>query len=166
MTNVAIKIFNTCSAAFLVVLLVACASTNKPGEGLFDIKIAAAGLGDLTIQLHEDMLLRKQMKRFAAIASEDFIIMIPGGMLETKQEDIDGAKNFNVESVKFSNVTTRTHGRTAVVTGRWSLVGRLGKLEMTGDYEFMSVYEYMEGRRALVAEAITRRRSLAAALAG
>ena len=39
--------------------------------------------------------LRKQMNRFAPIASDDFIIMIPDGMLETKQEDIDGAKNFN-----------------------------------------------------------------------
>ena len=31
------------------------------------------------------------MNRFAPIASDDFIIMIPDGMLETKQEDIDGA---------------------------------------------------------------------------
>lgn len=90
MTNVAIRIFNACSIAFLAVLLAACASANKPGEAVADIKIAAAGLGDLTIQLHEDMLLRKQMNRFAAIASDNFIIMIPGGRLETKQEDIDG----------------------------------------------------------------------------
>ena len=34
------------------------------------------------------------MNRFAPIASDDFIIMMPDGMLETKQEDIDGAKKF------------------------------------------------------------------------
>ena len=43
-----------------------------------------------------------------------------------------------IESVKFSNVAAGTHGRTAVVTARWSLV----------------------------AESVTRRRPLAAALAG
>ena len=165
MPDVAFKKLSRFSTAFLFVLLGACASAQKPGEAAVDIKAAAAGLGELTTQLHEDMLLRRQMDRFAAIASDDFIIMIPGGKLETKQQDIDGAKNFNVASVKFSNVTTRTHGRTAVVTGRWSLVGSLDKYEMSGDYEFMSVYEYVEGKWALVAESVTKRRALAAALA-
>ena len=153
------------SAVFLLALLSACASVHKPMKATVDMKPAAAGLGDLTTQLHEDMLLRHRMDRFAAIASANYVVMIPGGLRETKQENIDGAKNFNVKSVKFSNVATHTHGTSAVVTGRWSLVGRLGKQEMSGDYEFMSLYEYLDGKWALVSESITRRRtSMAAAL--
>jgi len=155
------------SAAILVGLLAACASPQPPDSRKSQLRDSAAGLGDLTTQLHKDMLLRHKMDRFAAIASDHYIVMIPGGIRETKQENIDGAKNLNVQSVKFSNVSVRVHGISAVVTGRWSLVGRLGKLEMSGDYEFMSFYENVDGRWVLVSESITRRQaSMQAALSG
>ena len=155
------------TAVFLIGLLAACATLPQPDTRTSHIGPSAAGLGELTIQLHEDMLLRHKMDRFAAIASDKYIVMIPGGITETKQENIKGAKNFNVQSVKFSNVAVHLHGISAVVTGRWSLVGHLGKLEMSGDYEFMSFYENLEGKWILVSESITRRQTLMkAALSG
>ena len=45
--------------------------------------------------------------------------------------------------------------------------GQLGKLEMSGDYEFMSFYENLDGKWILVSESITRRQtSMKAALSG
>lgn len=152
-------------AVLLMALLSACASAPKPMKATMGMEAAAAGLGDLTTQLHEDMLLRHKMDRFAAIASKNYVVMIPGGRIETKQRDIDGAKNFNVKSVKFSDVTAHAHGTSAVVTGTWSIVGRLGQQEMSGDYEFMSFYEHLDGKWILVSESVTRRSaSMAAAL--
>ena len=154
-------------AAVFIGLLAACATPQQPDSRTSHLGPSAVGLGDLTTQLHEDMLLRHKMDRFAALASDNYIVMIPGGITETKQENIEGAKNFNVQSVKFSNVSVRLHGISAVVTGRWSLVGQLGKLEMSGDYEFMSFYENLDGKWILVSESITRRQtSMKAALSG
>lgn len=167
MTNAVGKQLLRVSAAVIIGLMAACATPHYPDARSSHLATSAAGLGDLTTQLHEDMLLRHKMDRFAAVASDKYIVMIPGGRRETKQENIDGAKNFNVQSVKFSNVTVRLHGFSAVVTGRWSLVGQLGKLEMSGDYEFMSFYENLNGRWILVSESITRRQtSMKAALSG
>ena len=167
MTNAVRKQLLKVSAAVIIGLMAACATPQHPDVRGSHLATSAAGLGDLTTQLHEDMLLRNKMDRFAAIASDKYIVMIPGGIRETKQENIDGAGNFNVQSVKFSNVSVRVHGISAVVTGRWSLVGHLGKLEMSGDYEFMSFHEHMDGKWILVSESITRRQaSMKAALSG
>jgi hypothetical protein len=131
------------------------------------MEAAASGLAELTIRLHEDMLLRHAMTEFAEIASPEYMVMIPGGRLETKDEDIAGASNFDVESVAFSDVVTRTHGQSAVVTGVWSIVGQLGTQPMTGDYAFMLFYEWSHGDWVLVSESVTRvRSSMAAALTG
>ncbi len=159
------KFPNILSAGCLVLLIAACGTSQKRVDSNFDINAAAAGLGELTTALHEDMLLRRKMDLFAAMATDHYVVMVPGGTLETRQENIDGAKNFNVTAVNFSNVVTRTHGRSAVVTGRWSLMGRLGKQDMSGDYEFMSIYEHVGGKWALVAESITRRKTLLRSLA-
>lgn len=165
MPRVLIPQFRGISAAFLLALLPACASAPHPMKASLGIDVATAELGDLTTQLHEDMLLRHKMDRFATIASEDYVVMIPGGRIEAKQRDIDGAKNFNVSSVKFSEVIVHAHGTSAVVTGKWSIVGRLGQQEMSGDYDFMSFYEHLGGKWILVSEAVTRHSaSMAAAL--
>ena len=152
-------------AAILIGLLEACTFTQQPGKFGSNLSVSAAELGGVITQIHEDMLLRRKMDRFAAIASEKYLVMIPGGLRENKQENIDGAKNFNVQSVKFSEIAVRAHGTSAVVTGRWSLVGKLGNLEMSGDYEFMSFFENLDGKWILVSESITRRQtSMKAAL--
>ena len=67
------------SAAVLVGLLAACASPQPPDSRKSQLRDSAAELGDLTTRLHEDMLLRHKMDRFAAIASDHYIVMIPGG---------------------------------------------------------------------------------------
>ncbi len=147
------------SVLLFCVFFSACTTSREAS-----LESSAEELGALTTQLHEDMLLRHETNRFAAIASENYVVMIPGGYRESKRENIDGASNFNVESVRFSNVAVQTHETSAVVTGTWSLVGHLGQQEMSGDYEFMSFYEYTEGHWTLVSESVTRRRTMARAL--
>lgn len=107
------------AATVFIVLLAACTTLQQSDSRTSHFGGSTVGLGDLTTQLHEDMLLRQKMDRFAALASDKYIVMIPGGIMETKQENIEGAKNFNVQSVKFSNVSVRLHGISAVVTGRF-----------------------------------------------
>ncbi len=151
----------------VVMLLIgsACTTTETPSPD--DLQAAAVGLGDLTVALHESMLLRHDMDRFRTIASDSYVVMIPGGRLETKEEDIAGATNFDIDSVSFSDVTVRTHSASAVVTGTWSVVGRLRTQEMSGKYNFMSVYERTDDSWTLVAESVTRQRpTMAAALTG
>lgn len=142
--------------------LVACTLTASNGS-----VVDAAGLGKLTADLHENMLLRHDMDRFAEVAARDYMVMIPNGRVESRAQDIAGAVNFHIDALKISNVVTHPYQHSAVVTGTWTLTGHLRDTEMSGDYDFMSFWERGADRWVLVAESVTRRRSsLEAALSG
>ena len=157
---------STCGMITAAVLFstLACAPTTNDRAAM---ELAGEELGALTTRLQEAMLLRHDMTEFAEVATEDYVAMIPGGRLETKTQVIQGASNFNVESVEFADVMTRIHDVSAVVTGTWTVVGYLGTNDMSGNYGFVWAYEWADGSWRLVAESITRHRSsMAAALSG
>ena len=167
-----------CSVILAMVLVVGCetdadtgnADSENSEEGGPEIVLLsdlAEELGPLTTQMQEDMLLRNDMTRYESVMSENYMVMIPGGRLENREEVIAGAVNFDVESVTFSDVETRTHGFTAVVTGVWTVSGRLRDIDMSGDYGFIATYEWFGNAWQLVSESVTRHRgSMEAALSG
>lgn len=120
----------------------------------------AAMLEETTRDIHRAMLVENRMDRFEAIAAPEYVAMIPGGRLEDRAEVIAGAVNFDVDSVEIRDLRTLMHEHTAVITGAWTVFGKLREREMTGEYRFLVVYERgVEGWR-LVSESVTRAQPL------
>ncbi len=126
----------------------------------------AAMLEETTRDIHRAMLVENRMDRFEEVAAADYVAMIPGGRLEDRAEVIAGAVNFDVDSVEIRDLQTRVHEHTAVVTGAWTVFGKLRERDMTGEYRFLVVFEKGSAGWRLVSESVTRAQPLMAAVGG
>ncbi len=129
-----------------------------------DLKADSTFLKELTVQIHEDMLARNDMSLFSKYATSEYVVMIPNGRYETREESIAGAVNFDLESVSISNVEVHFNASSAVATGTWHVSGKLMNFEMSGDYNFVAMYEWDSDSWKLVSDTIVKKKGLAAAL--
>jgi len=146
----------------MMVGLGACASEGSVPPGPED----AALLEETTRDIHRAMLVENRMDRFEEVAAPGYVAMIPGGRLEDRAEVIAGAVNFDVDSVGIRDLQTRVHEHTAVVTGAWTVFGKLRERDMTGEYRFLVVYERGIAGWRLVSESVTRAQPLMEAVGG
>ncbi len=140
----------------------ACAPEGRMPPGPAD----AAMLEETTRDIHRAMLAENRMDRFEEVAAAEYVAMIPGGRLEDRAEVIAGAVNFNVDSVEIRDLRTRVHEHTAVVTGAWTVFGKLRERDMTGEYRFLVVFERGSAGWRLVSESVTRAQPLMEAVGG
>jgi len=138
----------------------ACAPERSALPGPADV----AMLEETTRHIHRAMLVENRMDQFDAVAAPEYVAMIPGGRLEDRAEVVAGAVNFDVDSVEIRDLITRMHEHTAVVTGAWTVFGKLRDRDMSGEYRFLVTYERGAGGWRLVAESVTRAQDLMGAV--
>ena len=139
------------------------AFSADPAVAQDTLRARTAALARLHQELVESLIVQRDTQLFAERALESFVVIIPGGRLETRAQNIRGAQNFRVDSLRFADVDVRLHERTAIVTATVAMfgalrVGRRGRadyVDVTGEYRTLAVYVDEGGRWRLLAESLT-----------
>lgn len=115
----------------------------------------AAGSDEQAIlQLERDLqaaALKSDTTLFERVATDDYVVTNPVGMVGGKAESIASAKNFKMESLSTDDVRVRVYGDAAVVTGRATLKAQIATpagaaQDISGQYRYTRVYVRQQGQ--------------------
>ena len=76
------------------------------------------------------------------LLGEDYIAILPNGMLQTRDQAIDNLRTglTRLTSIEFSDRKVRFYGTTALVTSRAEVAGNTPNGELGGSYRYTRVY--------------------------
>jgi hypothetical protein len=114
---------------------------------------------DTLIQLHKELIetafLRGESSLLAATALPNLIVVPPGGVVERRDQVINGLPNVVAESVQIDDVVVADHGATAVVVARVMAKRTAGPVAGSGRSRMMSVFVRDQEQWRLLARSIT-----------
>jgi ketosteroid isomerase-like protein len=123
--------------------------TDKPTEKM------AAGSPEQEINRLEkgmqDGMLKDDMALFEKVATDDYLVINPLGVVGTKADALAGSKYVKMESFSADDVKVRVYGDAAVVTGRATVKGQLktaadAAQDISGQYRYTRVYVKQQGQ--------------------
>ena len=112
------------------------------------------------LDFHRDLVaamrLRNDTALFAAVALENYLVIPPGGVIETREQALRGISNFDADSVKVQIEMVARHDSTAVLVGTVAGNTRVrGPVPQFGKVRFMAVYVRTAGAWRLLAQSTT-----------
>jgi len=122
-------------------------------------RMAAGGVEQAILQLERDLQaasLKNDTALFEKVATDDYVVTNPVGMVGSKAESVASAKNFKIESLNTDDVKVRVYGDSAVVTGRATLKAQMtmpanAAQDISGQYRYTRVYVKQGGQWRLAA---------------
>ena len=146
----------------LVVLVIAASSTTfgqttspSPSQTDKPMEKMAAGSAEQEISQLEkgmqDAMLKGETALFEKVATDDYLVINPLGVVGTKAQAVAGANNIKMESFSADDVKVRVYGDAAVVTGRATIKGQLkatadATQDISGQYRYTRVYVKQQGQ--------------------
>ena len=146
----------------LVVLVIAASSTTfgqttspSPSQTDKPMEKTAAGSAEQEISQLEkgmqDAMLKGETALFEKVATDDYLVINPLGVVGTKAQAVAGANNIKMESFSADDVKVRVYGDAAVVTGRATVKGQLkatadATQDISGQYRYTRVYVKQQGQ--------------------
>ena len=118
---------------------------------------AAAGGGGVEQEINrlekgmQDGMLKNDMALFERVATDDYLVINPVGMVGTKADALANSQNVKIESFSADDVKVRVYGDAAVVTGRATIKGQLkaaadAAQDISGQYRYTRVYVKQQGQ--------------------
>lgn len=127
-------------------------------------------------QVLEAKFLRRDPQPLAMLADSAYMVVTPGGVLESRSVALRGIQNFRLDSLSLTMPRVQRVGDTIVLTAELRLYGTLEgrrpdgsvrRADLTGPYRVLATFVGGSGPRArLLAESVTPVRSPDAATAG
>jgi ketosteroid isomerase-like protein len=99
---------------------------------------------------------RKDFASFASLLADDFTEVSPDGKVMTRAALLQDLPNYNLESYKRTEVSTRVFGDTAVMTLRQTSKGTYKGQEAGGEFRETIVWAKKDGRWQMVAVHVSR----------
>lgn len=91
--------------------------------------------------------LNLDLTRFDQLFHPDYVIIQPGGKVESKAETLaslqTGTRSWEI--ARSDEMAVQVYGETAVVIGRWRGKGQNGKIAFDYSARFLSVWVYEDG---------------------
>lgn len=123
-------------------LLAACnptrSSTNSDPKPRTEDDRAA--LIKLNQDLVESQIVARDATLFSKLAVDEFKVLAPGGMIESKEQAISGVSAWNANSVKLTGTDVVFHGSVALVFGRMDIDGEMRPVGKWGPLKYMSTW--------------------------
>ena len=99
----------------------------------------------------QDALLKNDTTLFEKVATDDYLVINPVGIVGTKAQALAGSQNAKIESFSADDVKVRVYGDAAVVTGRATIKGQLktgadSAQDIGGQYRYTRVYVKQQGQ--------------------
>ncbi|MFB3916025.1 MAG: DUF4440 domain-containing protein [Terriglobales bacterium] len=101
-------------------------------------------------------LLNKDKAAIARIEAEDYTFIDPSGHIANKQEDLKSMDDLNFTSMSTEDVSYRSYGDAAIVTGIARVKGTEKGKDISGDYRFTDVFANRNGQWQAVSSQLTR----------
>ena len=112
------------------------------------------------LELHRELTIAMQVQNdtalFDAVALDDFVVIPPGGIIETREQALRGIRNFDTDSIDVAVEVTARHDSTVVLVG--TVAGNAlvrGPARQFGKVRFMAVYVRTGGMWRLLAKSNT-----------
>jgi ketosteroid isomerase-like protein len=109
-------------------------------DPLSDVRSAEEQLAEAHVRLDIDLI--------DSLLHPDYVIIQPGGRVETKAEVLDSYRSGtrHWDSARSDEMDVRIYGQTAIVVGRWTASGRNGDVNFDYAARFLSVWVFENGR--------------------
>ena len=107
-------------------------------------------------QASADAIVKGDLTLFEKSSADDYTSIDSFGALRDKKATQEFLKSGKFESWKIDDVKVRLYGNTAVATGRSTAKGRVGGVDVTGQYFNTAVLVNREGRWLIVTAQYTR----------
>ena len=112
------------------------------------------------LDFHRDMIAAMRLENdtalFAAVALENYVVIPPGGLIETREQALRGIRNFDADSLEVEVEMVARHDSTVVLVGTVAGNTRVrGRAPQFGTVRFMAVYVRTAGAWRLLAQSTT-----------
>lgn len=112
------------------------------------------------LEFHRDLIVAMRVQNdtalFAAVALENYVVIPPGGILETREQALQGIRNFDADSLDVDVEMVARHDSTVVLVGTVAGNTRVrGPVPQFAKVRFMAVYLRTAGTWRLLAQSAT-----------
>jgi hypothetical protein len=101
-------------------------------------------------------LLKGDVSAFDRYLADTFTFTDPGGGFSNKAQNLAALKTLKFESSKIDSMKVQVYGNTAVVTYRTTDKGKIGDMDISGQYRWTDVFVKTNDQWQLVAGQGTR----------
>ncbi len=114
-----------------------------------------AELLKLNADLSHSMIVERDKTLFEAVAVDDFKVLAPGGVVESKGQAVRGLSAWDVSSIEITNEDVAFHGQNAVVINRLDIDGTMQPIGRWGPLKSMRFFVYEDDQWRLVSQSLT-----------
>jgi ketosteroid isomerase-like protein len=134
-----------------VVLVITIGTASQPGQAW-----AEQGLEQRTRE-YEEALTKRDIPTLDKIWASEYTFINPRGELVTKAQRIANLKSGATEfrAMNSQREKLQVHGDMAIDIGRFTVQGRYGGQESSGEYRYMDIWRKNQGQWQLLANQIT-----------
>lgn len=90
--------------------------------------------------LLEQQIVHNSSALFEQTALDQFLVIAPGGVVETKDQAAHGVRSFRAAGISVTNERVSISGTTAIVVGRLEIDGEMQPLGRLAPMRFMAVF--------------------------
>jgi len=133
------------SASLLLVTTARTASAQRTDSTLTALNRA----------LLEQQIVHNSAALFEKTALDEFLVIAPGGVVETKDRAARGVSSFRAVGISVTDERVSVSGTTAIVVGRLDIEGEMQPLGRMGPLRFMAVFVQIGGDWRLLGRSLT-----------
>lgn len=139
--------------AFVVgaMMVSGCATPRSSGS---EAEVEAA-LVELNRQIMNNQIILRDPSLFNEVALDQFLVVAPGGRIETKAQSAAGVTAFDARGIEVSDEQVTVSGNTAVLVGRLHIDGEMRPVGELPPMKFMAVFVKDQARWRLLARSLT-----------
>ena len=143
-------------ASRIVWALVIVISTLAPSSGHLRGQTAEeAELLDLNARLFHAQIVERDAELLGQVALPQFRVLAPGGLIENKEQAMDGVVAWDVVSIELTGEEIIREGPVAVVMGRIDIDGTMAPVGRFGPLKYMGVFIRFEGEWRFLSRSLT-----------
>ena len=120
----------------LVIGLTVLALAQQPLQGQTAEEVE---LLELNARLFQAQIVERDAELLGQVALPQFRVLAPGGLIENKQQAMDGVAAWDVTSIELSGEEVIREGPVAVVMGRLDIDGTMAPVGRFGPLKYMGV---------------------------
>lgn len=110
---------------------------------------------ELNRRIMHEQIIERDPSLFQDISLAQFLVVAPGGRIETKDEAIHGVTGWEVESIDIRDEQVIFHENTAVLVGRIQIDGVMNPVGTLPPLKFMAVFVDSSDGWKLLARSLT-----------
>lgn len=103
----------------------------------------------------EDLLVNADPEALDNVALEEYLVVAPGGRVETKKQAIAGVGSLDVESIEITDEQVVLRGDTALLVGKLVADGTMQPLGRLPPMKFFTVFLKVEGEWKMLGRSLT-----------